>query len=292
MIQQAILSDLIIRPIPILIGSFNFLDIYLVGCGGTGSFLAPSLVRLVLELQQGGCDVRLTFVDHDHVSDRNIPRQNFCPGDLGGYKAALLASRYGIAFGVEIAAIVEPFNYQLVDRPRWHSQTILIGCVDNSPARSELSTVLSSLAQYNRQIWYLDCGNHGEGIAAGQVLLGSTNNFDLQAAFNDLENPSFCVSLPAPGLQHPELLENHPEDGMDEHLSCTQIAERNKQALFINQRVAVEAVEMINRLINQRSLNRFATYFNCEWGSARSEYITVANLKKFSAFSDLQLKSN
>jgi PRTRC genetic system ThiF family protein len=257
------------------------LDIYLVGCGGTGSFLAGSLVRLAWAGQRQGLDCRLTWVDFDQVEEKNVPRQNFSPGDIGFNKAEVLAARYSAAYGLSIGAIPHPFSPDLTGRPRWNALTVLVGCVDNTSARQSLAQCLAQKAVSPQRAlyWYLDCGNFGDGQAAGQVLLGSTPDFSLENAFDSVKSPSFCTQLPCPTVQHPELL--HPEAELPANLDCAELAARHQQALFVNQRVAAEAIEMLNRLLLVRPLTRYATYFDATWGSARSEYITPDSLRPF-----------
>lgn len=54
------------------------------------------------------------------------------------------------------------------------------------------------------------------------------------------------------------------------------------QALFINQRVATEAIEVLSQLVLSRNLKRFATYFNLQSGSTQSEYTDLKTLERFS----------
>jgi hypothetical protein len=52
------------------------LTVMLVGLGGTGSALAPSLARLAIHLRGRGVGVKMLFVDPDVVERRNVWRQN------------------------------------------------------------------------------------------------------------------------------------------------------------------------------------------------------------------------
>jgi len=274
-----------ITPLPFLLGELVNVYIYLVGCGGTGSHLAASLVRLQLELNRQGTGCSLTFIDPDVVEEKNVPRQNFAPTEIGCNKAQALALRYGLAYGVEIGAIARSFSKSmLVERRDRASVTILVGAVDNAVARKEMAKVLAANDEqgwYMQKLLYLDCGNFGSGVGAGQVLLGSTRNFAIDA-FKPTEQPSFCTALPCPTVQHPELLKDEPV-GVD--LSCAELAVRHAQALFVNLRVAAEAAEMLNHLLLVRHLTRYATYFNLVWGSARSEYICQENLEQYQSLS-------
>ena len=67
------------------------LRLCLVGCGGTGSWLAPSVARIARLQRDQGREVEVVFYDHDHVEPKNIPRQHFCDAELGRNKAVTLA---------------------------------------------------------------------------------------------------------------------------------------------------------------------------------------------------------
>ncbi|GET37713.1 ThiF family adenylyltransferase [Microseira wollei] len=271
--------------IPILLAPHKQIQFIQVGCGGTGGFLAPMLARLIFALEKVGINASGILVDFDNVETVNVPRQNFCEADISFNKADVLATRYNLAYGIKLGAIASPFNATIVKR-QYSKLIIVIGCVDNATARSELAKSLEPDFYYDSsqlpQVWWLDCGNFGEGIPAGQVLLGSTNQFDPQKAFNNPTNPNFCINLPSPILQHPELLVSQPEELSTPHICCAEIAKRNAQSLFINQRVAAEAIEMLSQLVLTKTLRRFATYFHCGSGSTRSRYCSKETLLSFS----------
>ncbi|MEO1356273.1 MAG: ThiF family adenylyltransferase, partial [Pseudomonadota bacterium] len=75
--------------------------IAVVGAGGTGSAVIPSLARLhhaMLELgHPGGIDC--VVYDDDTVSESNVGRQGFYPADVGRHKAALLVNRLNVLMG-------------------------------------------------------------------------------------------------------------------------------------------------------------------------------------------------
>lgn len=267
--------------LPIALAPHKQIQFIQVGCGGTGGFLAPMLARLILALEKGGIVAEGVLVDFDSVEAVNVPRQNFCEAEIGLNKADILAVRYSLAYGVKLGAIAEQFSISMIQRS-WQKLIIIIGCVDNSTARIELSQCLDYEGYYFREpfpeIWWLDCGNMGQGIPAGQVLIGSTNTFDAKTAFNDFKNPSFCIHLPSPSWQHPELLLPQPEEFSKNPISCAEIAQRNVQSLFINQRVATEAIEMLSQLVLTKTLRRFATYFHAESGSSSPRYTSQQTL--------------
>ena len=254
----------------------GFITIYLVGCGGTGSFMAMHIGRLLFSLAEAGKRARAVFVDHDHVEAKNLGRQLFCRAEINQNKAAALAFRYGSAWGLEISAIAEKFKGSMV-KPEFDSLTIIVGCVDNAAARKEISRAL----KHNRpnvppRIWWLDCGNHEN---AGQVLLGSAPKGYWSAA-KAFRTKTICQSLPAPVVLRPELLKPLPEEKNPQRLSCAELAAANLQSLNINARIAAEASEFLTGLLLTRDLKRFACELNLPAGSMRSSYATPEAVEK------------
>lgn len=255
----------------LLVLQHTSLEFWVVGMGGTGSWLSASVVRLARTLTNAGKLVRVYFVDHDIVEKANVLRQCFCDQEIGLFKAKTLALRYSLAWGMEITAITKRFHPNMVTS-KYKTLSIFIGCVDNSAARQSLSQVLKC-NEYNHgsapSIWYLDCGN---SKASGQVLLGSSLSQDPKTyAFGEL-GPT---QLPSPTVQHPELIVPLPEELENNSLSCEQLALLNAQSLSINQRVAAEATDYLLGLTTG-NLRRFATYFDLASGSTRSLYLTEA----------------
>ena len=251
----------------LLLPSYESVNMSLVGCGGTGSWLAPSVVRVGRLLHEKfRKQVLIHFIDPDDIEPKNVYRQNFCDAEVGRNKAVSLAYRYGLAWGMEIMAIPKPFEKGMF--PRDMEMNILIGCVDRASARREIAQYIS----HGPHRWWLDCGNFK---AAGQVLLGSGDHF---RDSGDL--PGYCSWLPSPSKQHPELLQEEPwipESEAD--LSCADLAMRDSQSLAINQRVAAEASDYLVRMLLTRDLQKMATYIDLASGSSRSVYITRENVK-------------
>jgi PRTRC genetic system ThiF family protein len=260
------------------------IKIMLVGLGGTGSFLARHVACLIWMLRDAGKDATLTFIDPDIVEAGNIPRQNFCPAEIGRYKAEALAERYARDFGIEIGCIPSMFSPDMVGH-HWNTLTILVGCVDNAFARATLDTTLqkNELITYSSspgvpRIWWLDMGN---GLDHGQVLLGSTSHlFTLARAFASVPLPR-CSLLPSPLLQEPNLRQPRPEEQGDRRLSCAELLAANAQSMTINPAMAVEGADYLYRLLISGNLKKFATYLDLSAGTKRSLYTTpqaVANV--------------
>ncbi|MGB3204222.1 MAG: ThiF family adenylyltransferase [Crinalium sp.] len=246
-------------------------DITVVGLGGTGSWLAASVVRIARTLNNLGKKTKVTFVDPDIVESANVLRQCFCDSEIGLNKAKTLALRYSLAWGMEIYAIAAPFNCKMLDL-RTDTLFVVIGCTDNAAARTKLAETLSEnyyawSTSVLPKVWYLDCGN---SKTSGQVLLGSDLSTDPATyKFSGIG----CIKLPSPTIQHPELLIPLLEELTENDLSCEQLAMLNAQSLDINQRVASEATTYLLGLVTG-NLKRFATYFDTTAGSSRSIYLT------------------
>ncbi|MCL5952159.1 MAG: ThiF family adenylyltransferase [Chloroflexi bacterium] len=284
------LSHLTAVPLKLVaLGPRGTLRLYLIGCGGTGSWLAPHVIRLARFLREAhAMNVQLTFIDADVVESKNIYRQNFCQAEIGAHKAETLALRLGPAWGVEIGVQVARFDPKMVEH-QYGDIGLLIGCVDNAGARKTIADTLdhtghgwnngaySNDAPPLPQLWWLDAGN---GENTGQVTFGSTSSTKiLRYGFPHHPDSTYCVHLPAPHLQHPDLLETRPDETKTSeapsNISCAQMVWAGAQSPSINSMVASIAASYLWRIFtDKRGLTMFATYCNLEAMSIRSRYIT------------------
>ncbi len=226
--------------------------IVLVGCGGTGGFLAEAVCRLLL-----GRTAQLCLVDPDRVEPHNVARQAFDHADVGRFKAQVLAERLACRFGREIGYSVLPYDRGLhaqVFRASASRLNLLIGCVDNAAARRAIATTLDAqpwtggYPQPVPSVWWLDCGN---GANAGQVLLGNaTRPEGLRGAFET--DRGICRALPAPSLQRPDLLDAPLEPPPAPTLDCAEAVVRGDQGPTINQVVAAVAASYVEKLVERQ----------------------------------------
>ena len=105
----------------------------------------------------------------------------------------------------------------------------------------------------------------------------------LQYAFPYFPDQGFCVNLPAPDLQHPDLLQVQPEEiaiqRTQDDISCAERLLTGDQSPSINAMVANIAATYLWRLFaDPKGLTTFATYCNLNVLSTRSRFITPDNI--------------
>ena len=76
----------------VLAEKFTF---YIVGAGGTGSYLVRDLARIIsVYNEKYNRNDEIVIIDQDIVESKNLTRQNFIRNDIGKNKAEVLAKRY------------------------------------------------------------------------------------------------------------------------------------------------------------------------------------------------------
>ena len=274
---------------------YKSIEFWLVGAGGTGSFMAMNLARLAFELKMLGKSANVVIVDPDRVETDNIPRSNFCFAEVGMNKAETLAGRVNRAWGIEVGFVKEGFRPALLQSKNddWTVQssnsnklTILVGCVDNHLARQQIHETLKfygerSYDSSSPRVWWIDGGN---GRDTGQVLIG--NRLNKKEICESAQKSPILSLLPAPSLQHPDLLregERKVRSSLpqtNDAITCGERIRLGEQSLNVNQRVAVEMSEILSELLLTQNLKRFATYFDLESGTSRSLFTTPEKIEK------------
>lgn len=244
-------------------------NILVVGCGGTGGFVAEGLCRLLSK-----SNIPIILIDPDRVEPHNLMRQHFYQGDVGKFKSQAMAERLARQFGRSIGYSVYPYAHDLVQEHyggglmRQMSQGIIIGCVDNPAARRSIA---SGFDIYN---WWIDAGN---GYSSGQVLIGNCHDtVFLEGAFRE-ETREVC-RLPLPTVQLPSLLA--PPTTVDTPRDCAEEVAAEEQSPVINQAMATLVLEFVHRLLTER-LTWMGAYINLEAGTLQTipaEPQTVARL--------------
>ncbi len=233
--------------------------ILVVGCGGTGSFVAEGLCRLLIN-----SDIPLILVDPDRVEPHNLVRQQFFSGDVGKFKSQVLAERLSRQYGRAIAYSVYPFMPDLIHKD-WGgglhtmaAQGLVIGCVDNADARRSIAGTLDF------GNWWLDAGN---GYSSGQVLIGNTNKMSyLEGSFD--KDSEEVYALPHPALQLPALL-SPPTKRVIVDPDCAEAVAAEDQSPVINQAMAVLVLEFVHRFLQGR-LSWMGAYLDFEAGTLQT----------------------
>jgi PRTRC genetic system ThiF family protein len=240
----------------------NF-NIVVVGCGGTGGFVAEGLCRLL-----SGSDIPILLIDHDRVEPHNLVRQNFYEGDVGKFKSQALAERLARQYRRRIGYSVYPYMHDLRgqefgsgDGGYLHTpaiQGIIIGCVDNAEARREIGKTLG----YTN--WWLDAGN---GFSSGQVLLGNSKTAaELDSPF--IEESGEVERLPIPTLQLPGLMAPPTKEKRDTR-DCAEAVAAEEQGPVINQAMATLVLEFVYRLLNKK-LTWMGAYIDLDAGTLQT----------------------
>ncbi|MCE9970817.1 MULTISPECIES: PRTRC system ThiF family protein [Aeromonas] len=141
-------------------------DVVLIGCGGTGSFVMGELSMLHdLLARLGHPGISVTAYDGSPVREANLGRQRFHAADLGLPKAQALvdAERCYNGFAWEAKGDYDVgqghFNHR---RP-----TVYITAVDKPSFRAQFGSKFATLSKGNG-LW-IDAGNDNK---TGQVVLG------------------------------------------------------------------------------------------------------------------------
>jgi PRTRC genetic system ThiF family protein len=157
---------------------FSRFNLYLIGCGGTGSFTAQHLARLMTSGSLAASRIAgLTLVDFDSVEPHNVGRQLFTPADVGKPKAKVLARRYSASYGLKIGTIIEPFTRKMlggtIPAGSFREPTVLLGAVDKAAARREILAAVMKYAGHRQAVYWFDAGN---GESQGQIIWGNTSD--------------------------------------------------------------------------------------------------------------------
>ena len=165
-----------------MLTNFRALNIIQIGAGGTGSWLVPSLLRFLTNINNRmSTHLVLSYVlcDDDTVEDRNIIRQNFDEHDIDQLKASVLLrknaqfniNKYWLAEKINTSAkfkklLNNKFGRFFLQR---RSLTIVLGCVDNNISRRAVFNGLKNAkgGWENESRIYIDSGNN---LNNGQIV--------------------------------------------------------------------------------------------------------------------------
>ena len=212
------------------------IEITVVGAGGTGSQVVTGLARINHAIMALGHThgLSVSVVDPDEVSEFNIGRQLFSPVDISESKARILVERVNHHYGLAWQSHPLFFKEYIEEEP---APEIIISCVDSVSARREIRHFgeQQQNTSFSRDLYWLDTGN---GNATGQVILGTNRGIDQP---KDTEG---CGNLPDILDLFPTLEEHDTPDTP----SCSMQEALEKQDLFVNQSIAVHALDILWRM--------------------------------------------
>lgn len=198
----------------------------IVGCGGTGSNLAPMLARM----QQK--EDMMFLIDGDTVTPRNVERQTYQDFDIGENKARALSKKLNCCYGTmhyavdtylqfpeHLIGILKPVLE--MSETYWRNKVFIIACVDNNKARLHLENAFKQLIEEfsnKAKYYYIDSGNED---TYGTVLVSDMKNMNLRSELFDMEDK-------------------------EETMHCdTEIAELNPQQYHINLDMALAIAKVV-----------------------------------------------
>ena len=232
-------------PAPLLQRAIRVL---VVGAGGTGSQICQGLAPLHIALTALGHPYGLdaAVIDPSNVREANIGRQPYYPADIGQPKAVVLATRINAQYGVmsfTMEGIVTDKVAQVINT---RGPDIVIGCVDTKVGRESIAKAMKTRPE---MIW-LDTGNRADD---GQVVMGNGQS----AQFH----------VPTVADLYPEIIDTTTPD--DNAPSCSMVESLQKQSIFINREIALQALDMLSRFLRS-GLTHHARLINLASGRMNS----------------------
>ncbi|ABM39580.1 PRTRC system ThiF family protein [Polaromonas naphthalenivorans] len=229
------------------------INVVVIGAGGTGSRVIEGLACLHRAIKAKGhpFGLKVSVIDPDTVSEANVGRQAFYPCDVGHSKAHTLVNRVNMALNGE--AVWTAYCEMVTLQTDLSSADIVIGAVDNRKARLAILRSLENVSSGNR--YWLDLGNR---ISDGQVILG-----EVTSRKRKTDDPE---RLPHAGELYPELIDPAMEPS-DDVPSCSLAEALEKQALFINPAVCVQAMNLLWLLLTKGELEIHGAFINLEFGT-------------------------
>jgi PRTRC genetic system ThiF family protein len=231
------------------------INIALVGCGGTGSWLVEHLAGMAYDIRRFDMRVNLMLIDGDRVEEANIGRQNFQPRDIGHPKSAILAQRYSAAYGIAIGHVSRMATGRLLasigTRLHRDAHNIVIGCVDRASGRRAINTAFIGSRTHRHWHVFIDSGNDHSG---GSVRFGTT------ALLNELRGSfrksGICAHVPIPTLAYPNLLSTTEGEAVE---NCANAMLAGAQSLTINRAQALHVFQFVYDLIYRQELRYWQT---------------------------------
>lgn len=177
-------------------------QIFIVGCGGTGSRLVPLITQFMSTVTKENnpkgwiSGTKIFLIDDDVVEEKNLLRQNFVRPDVGKHKATVLAQRYGKAYNMNVIPITKRVDgnpgdlFRDIPGDPSMARSMVIMCVDSAKARRAILNTVDSYPMpedSSQATFIIDSGNED---TFGQV------KFFNWTVFTDTYNEVYGIKAP------------------------------------------------------------------------------------------------
>lgn len=247
-------------------------SVMLIGCGGTGGYLAEGLCKIISGYK---LDIGLLLVDHDVVEEKNISRQNFMPWEIGMNKAEALALRLSERYATEGSRGDNSFNLDIKAYPvkgedvqyyPYDKRILLVTCVDKIEPRKHFR---------ESQMW-LDAGN---SQTQGQAIFGTLcDKKSVKQATAKWDGSPHVSGLPNPYLKV-GMKDLTDKARPKEKTGCAEMP-FDEQGCFINQMASMSCLIILHQILVKGIVRNPAVYFDFDLGrmipaTITKEYMTL-----------------
>lgn len=253
----------------------QFRRIVIAGVGGTGSYLAQGLAKLIAGYR---LQVEVLLADPDVIEEKNCARQNFHHWEIGQGKAEALAYRLNQQYGLSFAAVTgRGEEHQAFASGGYRVEStsnFIAGTAGHHPARDFSRLIITCVDSVEARKPFKECGpwlDLGNGLETGQALYGTTEDLNtLAAEVENWDKRPMVGHLPSPYLAFGMAKLKSPRKPAP---SCadTPFAE---QGVFANEWAAAAGLAILHQLLVKGGLATPAIYFDTAKGRMSPEYIT------------------
>lgn len=253
---------------------YKGIDIHVVGCGGTGSYLIQNLARL-LKVKREDYNINLYLYDADVVETKNLIRQNFSNKDIGRSKAEAMAAKVSGGFQIPAVAYTKYIESEtdvlemLKVSREVHHFPIIVGCVDSMQCRKIIDSGMKKWGENSFKAVWIDSGNEE---FFGQVIINSVGGNSLEVFSQDSFEEGY-FNLPSFVDIAPELFTGNLQKTSE--ISCAEHALENVQNIGANIFSSTILFMVLNNLICGTGISSGEIKFNALLMQAINKPITL-----------------
>lgn len=228
----------------------RFVNVTVVGCGGTGSYLLSMLAQinyLLRNISGDTCGINVTAYDPSEVRDSNCIRSNYWPCDISKPKAQVLIERLNMGYGTK-------WNYEVANFGKCseYNTDFLMTCTDT--IKSRLNIGLSHQFDENNIVW-IDGGNAETSI---NVCVGH------------LATPKNTMKIPNWFDLYGETMKGVKDDLTK---SCSHEHSLQRQSWGVNQQCAMIMARVLWRILRHGSTDMGMHY--CDIKEERLDSLNI-----------------